>query len=75
LTKKYVTKAGKTFGGMSFKNTQVRFYYQKCTYMGRVSYKGELYDGLHEAIIDEDTFNKAQSMLAENRVERKNLKE
>jgi len=71
LTKKYVTKAGKTFGGMSFKNTQVRFIIKNVLYMGRVSYKGELYDGLHEAIIDEDTFNKAQSMLAENRVERK----
>ncbi|MDI6758399.1 MAG: recombinase zinc beta ribbon domain-containing protein, partial [Candidatus Omnitrophota bacterium] len=40
-------------------------------YTGKVSYKGELYDGLHEAIIDEVTFNKAQSILAENKIERK----
>lgn len=71
LTKKYVTKIGKSFGGIPFKNTQVRFIIKNVLYTGKVSYKGELYDGLHEAIIDEDTFNKAQSILAENKIERK----
>ncbi|MCM8789977.1 MAG: recombinase family protein [Candidatus Omnitrophica bacterium] len=71
LTKKYVTKAGKTFGGIPFKNTQVRFIIKNVLYTGKVNYKGELYSGLHEAIIDENTFNKAQEILAENRIERK----
>jgi len=71
LTKKYVAKAGKTFGGIAFKNTQVRFIIKNVLYTGKVNYKDELYNGLHEAIIDEDTFNKAQSILAENRIEHK----
>src|SRR3989338_7379260 len=71
LTKKYTTKAGKIFGGIPFKNTQVRFIIKNVLYTGKVSYKGELYDGLHEAIIDEDTFNKAQGVLVENRIERR----
>lgn len=32
----------------------------RITYTGRISYKGEIFDGRHEAIIDEETFEKAQ---------------
>lgn len=32
----------------------------RITYTGKISYKGELFDGRHEAIIDEETFEKAQ---------------
>jgi len=71
LTKKYVTKAGKTFGGIKFKNTQVRYIIKNVLYTGKVGYKDELFDGLHEAIVDEDTFNKAQTILAENKIKRK----
>ena len=71
LTKRYVTKAGKILGGIPFKNTQVHFTIRNVLYIGKVCYKGELYDGEHEAIIDEELFNKAQDILAENKIERK----
>lgn len=32
----------------------------RITYTGKISYKGEIFDGRHEAIIDEETFEKAQ---------------
>ena len=34
-------------------------------YIGKIKYKGETYDGVHEPIIDEDTFNQAQLRYAE----------
>ena len=71
LTKRCITKAGKILGGIPFKNTQVHFTIRNILYTGKVCYKGELYDGEHEAIIDEELFNKAQDILAENKIERK----
>lgn len=38
-------------------------------YIGMVSYKGEWYDGIHKAIIDKETFDKAQKILAERDAE------
>lgn len=32
----------------------------RITYLGKISYKGEVFEGRHEAIIDEETFEKAQ---------------
>lgn len=32
----------------------------RITYLGKISYKGEVFDGKHAAIIDEETFKKAQ---------------
>lgn len=34
-------------------------------YVGKIKYKGNIYDGLQEPIVDSETFNKAQSILAE----------
>ncbi len=34
-------------------------------YIGKILYKGVLYDGVHEAIIDKDTFDRAQARYAE----------
>ena len=35
------------------------------TYIGKVQLKGLLYDGVHKAIVDYDTWNKAQEILLE----------
>lgn len=32
----------------------------RITYLGKISYKGEVFEGRHEAIIDEESFEKAQ---------------
>lgn len=33
----------------------------RVTYIGKINYRGEILDGLHEPIIDEDTWNKVQA--------------
>lgn len=40
-------------------------------YIGKVSHKDQIYDGQHEAIIDQDTWDKVQSKLRQNAVNRK----
>lgn len=39
--------------------------------MGKARYNGQIYDGEHEAIIDEETFKKTQALLDQNHRERK----
>ncbi len=44
---------------------------QNRLYRGEISHKGLIHPGEHEAIVDEDLWSRVQSILAENRVERK----
>jgi len=74
LTKQYTSKSDKTCGGIKFKNTNIQLILKNVLYIGKVKYNGELYKGEHEAIISEDLFNKAQEIIANNRVRRDNPK-
>jgi site-specific DNA recombinase len=71
-TKQFMSKTGRVFGGTKFKNTNVQLIIKNVLYIGKVKYSGDLYKGTHEAIVSEEVFNKAQEILANNRVERKN---
>lgn len=73
-TKKFVTKSGKVLGGEKFKNTYIQHIIKNALYIGKVKYMGELYQGLHEPIVGEDIFEKAQEILANNRVKRQSSK-
>ncbi|MBF0595564.1 MAG: recombinase zinc beta ribbon domain-containing protein [Candidatus Omnitrophica bacterium] len=44
------------------------------TYIGKANYNGQIYQGLHPAIIDEETFRKVNEKLAHNRLDRKPYK-
>ena len=44
---------------------------QNRLYRGEISHKGLIHPGEHEAIVDEDLWSRVQTVLAENRVERK----
>ncbi len=70
LTKQYTSKSGKTCGGIKFKNTNIQLILKNVLYIGKVKYSGELYKGEHDAIIPEEVFNKAQGIIANNRVRR-----
>jgi Site-specific recombinases, DNA invertase Pin homologs len=72
LTKHYTSKSGKTYGDIKFKNTTIQLILKNVLYIGKVKYNGELYKGEHEAIISEEVFNKAQEIIANNRVRRDN---
>jgi len=73
-TKVTTSKKGKTFGGFKYGVTQIQSIITSVLYIGKVSYAGQIYDGQQEAIIDEETFKKAQERLKLNRVERKATK-
>ena len=73
-SKSYKTLSGREIRGHPFKNTRVQYIVHNYAYIGKIHYQGKLYDGLHAAIVDDDTFKKAQDLLAKNRVERETKK-
>ncbi|MDD5044864.1 MAG: recombinase family protein [Candidatus Omnitrophica bacterium] len=73
-TKQYTSETGKKFGGIQFTSNGIQLILRNPLYIGKVSYQGELYPGEHEAIISGETFQKAQSILVENRPEWKTIK-
>ena len=63
--KGYTTKNGGSWEGKHY----LRPILENKHYIGMVSYKDEWYDGIHDAIIDKETFDKAQQILAERDAE------
>lgn len=60
----------KKYGDSSYdwsKNTAVRRVLSNSVYMGKVQLNGELYDGLHEALISETDWYMAAALLEHNR--------
>jgi site-specific DNA recombinase len=71
-TKKWVTKAGKLYGGTPFNKLSLRSLLTNLIYVGKVKVGSDEYDGEHEAIIDRTTFNTAQEILKGNAHSRRN---
>lgn len=65
--KAWTAKDGTRQGGQAFDKSSLHGFLTNVTYLGKVSYKGDIYDGLHEAIVDEETFRKAGELLKANR--------
>jgi len=70
-TKYSIHKTGKIFGGKKFGVTHIQSIVRNVLYIGKVNYEKQIYNGQHEAIINEDTFKAVQATLALNRIERK----
>ena len=66
-TKDNVTLQGKKYGGFQFKSTGVNLILKNVLYIGKVSYHGQIYNGEQERIVSDEVFQKAQSILADNR--------
>jgi site-specific DNA recombinase len=66
LNKKWVTKSGKVSGGSPFSTATLHKLLTNPIYIGKVSLKGEIFDGLHEEIVDLDLFEKVSGVLAGN---------
>jgi len=73
-TKHLAYKSGKVFGGKKYGVTHIQWIIRNVVYIGKVSYGGQIYDGKHEAIVDETTFKEAQENLKLNRIERRATK-
>jgi site-specific DNA recombinase len=50
---------------LNCRNTSIRSVLTSSIYIGKIEYKGEIYEGKHAAIIDEDTFLRAQKRYDE----------
>jgi len=68
-TKQHTSETGRKFGGIQFTSNGLQRLLRNPLYIGKVLYQDEQYAGEHEAIISEETFQKVQSILAENRPE------
>jgi len=65
-TKRWITKAGKPFGGTPFTKLSLRNLLTNLVYVGKVQVDSVEYDGDHEAILDRATFDTVQEILQGN---------
>ncbi len=61
---------GKTYGGSSFSRGALYWVLKNPAYIGKISHKGKIHEGLHEGIIPFDTWERVQIKLKEQTVAR-----
>ena len=66
LNKLRTTRDGRQIGGKPFCKTSLHRLLVNLTYIGRTSYKGDVFDGQHDAIVDESMWQQVQDKLAAN---------
>jgi len=64
--KRYVTREDRVRGGGPFTKTTLRCLLTNPLYIGQVRSNGSLHPGEHEAVLDEDTWRRAQELLRRN---------
>ena len=67
-TKSWTTKKGIVREGKPFEKGRVHRILCNWTYVGKVRYQGEVYDGEHEAIISQEVWNRAQQIRQRNQL-------
>ena len=67
LTPLRTTQKGKTSGGYAFSRGKLYHMLSNPIYVGRIRHRAKIYEGQHEAIIEQDTWDKVQATLADNR--------
>ena len=66
VNKRRVTKKGKSLGGRPFDKATLYMLLTNPILTGKIKHKGDLYDGEHEAIIDQELFDEVQRQLKLN---------
>ncbi|MEW5980368.1 MAG: recombinase family protein [Acidobacteriota bacterium] len=66
-TKAWITKEGRRREGCPFHKGNLRDLLAKVIYLGKVNHKGKIYDGEHDAIVDEEVWRRAQEVLRRNK--------
>lgn len=74
LTKRHVFPSGRVWGGRPFDKTDIAYIVSNYTYIGKVRYAGEVYDGVHEAIIKSETFATVQALRMEGQGRRNRVR-
>ncbi|MCA9183391.1 MAG: recombinase family protein, partial [Planctomycetales bacterium] len=65
-TKRWTTRKGRSMGGKPYDKSNLYKLITNALYVGKVRYKDELHDGEHQALVDDDVWQKAQKMLRMN---------
>ncbi|HEV7299835.1 MAG TPA: recombinase family protein, partial [Tepidisphaeraceae bacterium] len=65
-TKAWVGRDGTPRGGQPFNKSTLHQLLTNVVYTGKVRYKDEVHPGEHAAIVDEETYQKVQAVLARN---------
>lgn len=63
MSKQRVTASGKTIGGLPFSRGALFHMLRNPIYRGRITHKGAVHQGQHEAMIDQDLFDEVQQQL------------
>lgn len=66
IGKRYVTSTEKTIGGKPFNKATLYNLLTNVAYVGQVKHKDVEYDGEHDGIVDRQTFDRVQKLLARN---------
>lgn len=65
-TKSWTTRRGIAREGHPFKKSSLAFLLRNRVYTGQVEFKGEVVDGEHERIVDQDVWDRVQAVLTRN---------
>ncbi|GMV96225.1 MAG: hypothetical protein AMXMBFR83_05930 [Phycisphaerae bacterium] len=67
-TKRWSTRKGYERGGLPFNKNRLFRLLTNVVYLGKITYKDEVHEGEHAAIVDGDIFDRAQRLLKRNGV-------
>ncbi len=67
---KRISQKGKPYGGQPFSRGALYALLKNPAYVGRISHKGKIHDGLHEGIVEQEVWQSVQKMLKDNAVNR-----
>ena len=67
MNKRYLTVKGRWRGGKDFDKSTLQKLLTNPLYLGKIAFKEQMYEGEHDAIVDEDLFGRVQGMLRRNR--------
>lgn len=73
-TKRRITSSGREVGGFVLSRGALYHLLSSPLYIGKTAHKGTLYDGMHQAIIDRETWDRSRELLRENTVKRRRRK-
>ena len=66
-TKRHQSLEGNWHGGTEFDKSTLQKLLTNVIYLGKMTHKGQIFEGEHEAIIDEELFGRVQGLLGHNR--------
>ena len=73
--KSWTARTGKAFGGETFHKTNLSRLLTDPVYIGKIRFRDQIYEGVHQAIITDDVFNMAQSILNANNMTKTGYRE